>query len=203
MASARRPDLRVGVSQTDETVDLGVFEVDERRLDAHVRVLPSIALEAFDAPVFIVDGTGAVLDANVAGDRLMRAQPNAVRRALLDMAAPGRVSSYGALTPLRELSDGVPRFLAVLRLPLACGAEPARANIARWKLTARQHQVLELVSRGLTNADIGKTLGILEGTVEFHISGILEKAGVENRATLIARLLAIPEAEAGHGCRAQ
>lgn len=38
----------------------------------------------------------------------------------------------------------------------------------------------------MTNASIAKTLGIRPGTVEFHVSGILGKAGVTNRAGLIA-----------------
>ncbi len=44
---------------------------------------------------------------------------------------------------------------------------------------------------GLTNADIGLGLEIGESTVEFHLSAIFDKVGVDNRATLIARLLAL------------
>jgi DNA-binding NarL/FixJ family response regulator len=62
------------------------------------------------------------------------------------------------------------------------------AAVARWKLTARQMQVLDLVARGLINASIAETLAIRVGTVEFHLAKIFDKAGVDNRATLIARL---------------
>ena len=68
-------------------------------------------------------------------------------------------------------------------------AESLRSADLRWKLTTRQTQVLELVARGLTNDLIAEVLGIGRGTVEFHVSAIFDKAGVSNRATLIARLL--------------
>ena len=58
----------------------------------------------------------------------------------------------------------------------------------RWRLTPRQAQVLDLVARGFTNALIADELGIGEGTVEFHLSAIFDKAGVESRAMLIARV---------------
>ena len=64
-----------------------------------------------------------------------------------------------------------------------------RLAIQHWKLTARQGEVLSLVARGLTNALIAEELGIGQGTVEFHLSAIFDKAGVANRASLIVRLL--------------
>jgi DNA-binding NarL/FixJ family response regulator len=60
-----------------------------------------------------------------------------------------------------------------------------------WKLTSRQSEVLSLVSRGYTNALIGQTLGIAERTVEFHVTALFDKAGVDNRTTLIARAFAV------------
>jgi DNA-binding CsgD family transcriptional regulator len=49
--------------------------------------------------------------------------------------------------------------------------------------------VLDLVARGLTNALVADVLGISEGTVEYHLTALFDKAGVCNRATLIASLL--------------
>lgn len=51
--------------------------------------------------------------------------------------------------------------------------------------------MLDLVASGATNAAIAEALEIKERTVEFHLSAILDKAAVDNRATLIARLLAL------------
>jgi DNA-binding NarL/FixJ family response regulator len=48
-----------------------------------------------------------------------------------------------------------------------------------------------LIVRGLTNTGIAEALGIRLGTVEFHISAIFDKVGVNSRAALIATLMGI------------
>lgn len=64
-----------------------------------------------------------------------------------------------------------------------------RATTARrrWKLTARETEVLVLVCSGLTNKEIASTLGRSESTVELHVTSVMKKAAVGNRATLVAR----------------
>lgn len=48
-------------------------------------------------------------------------------------------------------------------------------------LTAREREVLRLLSEGLENAEIGQILHISASTVKAHVSAILGKLGVENR----------------------
>lgn len=52
-------------------------------------------------------------------------------------------------------------------------------------LTAREREVLALVTQGLANADIGKSLAISEKTVRNHISNLFDKLGVWTRAQAI------------------
>jgi DNA-binding NarL/FixJ family response regulator len=54
----------------------------------------------------------------------------------------------------------------------------------RSRLTAREHQIAELVEQGLRNRDIGRTLGIQTGTVKIHLKHIFEKTGVHGRYSL-------------------
>jgi DNA-binding NarL/FixJ family response regulator len=55
------------------------------------------------------------------------------------------------------------------------------ATLITSKLTEREIEVLRLVARGLSNADISKRLFLSEGTVRNHVSAILAKLGVSDR----------------------
>jgi len=53
-------------------------------------------------------------------------------------------------------------------------------------LTPREEEVLRLVADGPTNHDIAKALSISDATVKFHMSNILNKLHLENRAQAVA-----------------
>ncbi len=55
------------------------------------------------------------------------------------------------------------------------------APSTRSSLTAREHQVAELVEKGLKNKDIAGNLGIRTGTVKIHLKHIFEKTGCRGR----------------------
>ena len=55
------------------------------------------------------------------------------------------------------------------------------ASILTDKLTDRELDVLRLLAKGLTNADMATQLHLSEGTVRNHVSAILEKLGVSDR----------------------
>ena len=54
-------------------------------------------------------------------------------------------------------------------------------------LTAREREVLELVSQGLSNKLIARRLQISEHTVKFHISSISTKLGAASRTDAVSR----------------
>ncbi|MCX7430052.1 MAG: response regulator transcription factor [Planctomycetia bacterium] len=54
-------------------------------------------------------------------------------------------------------------------------------------LTPREMEVLRLMRRGLSNAQIGQAMAISERTVKGHVTFILEKLGAADRAGAVAR----------------
>jgi len=52
-------------------------------------------------------------------------------------------------------------------------------------LSARELEVLKLLARGCKNREIASELSIEETTVRFHISRIISKLGVKNRAEAV------------------
>lgn len=54
------------------------------------------------------------------------------------------------------------------------------------QLSAREKTLLEALSRGLTNRELARELGITINTVKFHLSNLFEKLAVRNRAQAIA-----------------
>ena len=71
-------------------------------------------------------------------------------------------------------------------------ARPQRADEVAAALSVREHEVLELVSLGLSNAEIASRLFISPKTAEHHVGRILTKLGVRSRgeAAALAVLLA-------------
>jgi DNA-binding NarL/FixJ family response regulator len=75
-----------------------------------------------------------------------------------------------------------PRLLDSYRRVVA----PAARDAARLDLlTDREHDVLRLMARGATNAEIGATLFVAEATVKTHVGSIFQKLGVRDRAAAI------------------
>ena len=54
-------------------------------------------------------------------------------------------------------------------------------------LTSREVQVLQLISEGLRNKEVGATLGITEGTVQIHVKNIFGKLTVNDRTAAVQK----------------
>ena len=74
------------------------------------------------------------------------------------------------------------RVLAVYRgtTPAPRDNDPALAT-----LTAREHEVLTLIGRGLSNPEIAAQLVVGEGTVKTHVNHIFAKLGLRDRAAAV------------------
>lgn len=94
-------------------------------------------------------------------------------------------------TPREKLIEGIrdaaagktpvdPAVAGKLFAQVAQGAAPPDTSIAD-RLNERERQVLGLLARGLTNAEIARRLYLSEGTVRNYVSSILEKLDVADR----------------------
>ena len=118
---------------------------------------------------------GTVFDAVRAGARgylLKGAEPAEVVRAISTVAAGGVV--FGAV-----LAGRIAEFFARAHEQSATSAFPT--------LTAREHEVLDLVAAGLGNAQIAARLFLSQKTVRNHVHAVLTKLQAADRAEAIVR----------------
>ena len=108
-------------------------------------------------------------------------------------AGPGRtVRLLFFRGPGPDFSERDRALLALLRPHLReayVDAERRRRGVP--DLTPRHWELLRLIAGGATNTQIGRRLGISEGTVRTHMEHIFERLQVSSRAAALVR--AFPE----------
>jgi DNA-binding NarL/FixJ family response regulator len=91
-------------------------------------------------------------------------------------------------TPTAVLTDAIraaARGETVLAPPVAARLVSRMRGPSHESLTPRELDVLRLVARGLTNADIGRTLFISEATVKTHLLHAFGKLDVADRTAAV------------------
>jgi DNA-binding NarL/FixJ family response regulator len=132
-------------------------------LDARVLVLTTYGLDEY---------VYEALKAGAAGFLIKTDSPERLVEAVRVVAA-GEALLAPEVT--RRLID---RFLAGAR---PGGSPPAELE----ELTSRETEVLKLMARGFSNAEIGETLFVSDGTVKTHVSRILGKLGLRDRVQAV------------------
>jgi DNA-binding CsgD family transcriptional regulator len=92
------------------------------------------------------------------------------------------------------------RQIAVI-FEVARPAEIAPLIVQAYDLSKRESEIMQMVVRGQSTAEISKTLHISSNTVQDHLKAIFDKVGVRTRRELVGQLFAQhyqPRIEAGH-----
>jgi DNA-binding NarL/FixJ family response regulator len=133
-------------------------------VDAHRGAVRVLVLTTFD----IDEDIFAALEAGAAGFLLKGADENTIAAAVRSVAAGG-----GTLD--QRITQKVLAEFGRRR------AEPPPAEGAVDLLTSRELDVLGLITRGLSNAEIAQQLFVEVTTVKFHVQSILSKTGSRDR----------------------
>lgn len=166
MAPLLRPDLLLlDVDLPGMTGLEGVRELAPRLPDTRI-VMLTVSTDRRDLLDAIRHGASGYLTKDLTGDALLRAV-RGIRRGDLPM------SRVHAALVVDHLARG-PR-------------SPGTATDSIDVLSTREQEVLRLLADGLTDREIAGGLAISPRTVESHVSSVLRKLGVRNRAEAAQR----------------
>jgi NarL family two-component system response regulator LiaR len=98
------------------------------------------------------------------------------------------VSAIELAQSIRDASSGKSTISPEIQ-DLLKGHQPARSQISKYKLSAREKEVLVGIISGLSNAEIARDLVISLSTAKFHVTRILTKLNVSNRAEAVSLAL--------------
>jgi DNA-binding NarL/FixJ family response regulator len=160
LAVAERPDVVL--------MDIRMPELDgieaTRRLTAEASGTRVLMLTTFDLDEYVVDA----FRAGASGFLLKTAPRDQL------VAAVRTVHAGEALLAPVSTRKLIEQF-----------AHPARESAALASLTARERDVLVLLSRGLSNPEIAAELVVEPSTVKSHVASVLSKLGLRDRVQAV------------------
>ncbi|MFF1817744.1 LuxR C-terminal-related transcriptional regulator [Kribbella sp. NPDC058245] len=131
--------------------------------------------DATAGPMSVVDVVEAF------GHRLEELRRDIIRMTGNNLSDPEAV--LGGLSGLRDLCERTQSEMNELLM-----RPSVEARLLLDKLTAREQEVAFLMADGLTNEEVADDLGISVATVKTHVTRVLDKFGVRQRAAVVARL---------------
>jgi DNA-binding NarL/FixJ family response regulator len=191
-AVSREPDMQV-VGEGESAADALVIARD---------VQPDLMLLDIDMPGDVIGTLTTILAASPSTRVaiLTASDDEDIVMSALNHGACGYIlkgiSGRELVTILRSILSGnsyVPPELAAGLISSLTSAKSASSAIRSDldRLTAREHQILGLVAKGLSNKEIGLQLNLAEKTIKYYMTIIMEKLHVRSRveAALLANQL--------------
>ena len=182
IVAAGYPSVRAGLaSLLNQAGDIDIVSAESSEIDVIVADVDSLSDDRLDQLTELDETVAFVYlggDPATEGDRPER-RPGRVSPS----RRRGRVAGRGGA----RRRDGVDRARPLRFWParrFARGRPEAIPNVVD-VLTAREHEVLELVAAGYPNKTIARELGISEHTAKFHVGSLLSKLGAASRAEAV------------------
>jgi two-component system NarL family response regulator len=176
-----REGLALIINQEPDMQVVGACATVEEAIALHRTLRPDVTL--MDLRLGTASGVDAI--------RAIRSDDPAARIIVLTMYEGDedifRAHQAGATTYL--LKDTLSSDLVRVVRQVHAGERPVlpevQARLAERAsmptLTSREIEVLQLISQGLRNKEVGAMLGITEGTVQIHVKNIFAKLNVNDR----------------------
>jgi DNA-binding NarL/FixJ family response regulator len=164
LAALQRTRVDVIVSDVRMPKYSGIDVV--RWLRQHGDHTPAILLTTFDDAALL---QSAVV-AGAQGFLLKDAEPEELKLAIERVAAGETMIAPGTMQRLRQSASSI--------------------DTTAVRLTERELDVLRLVAGGYSNKEIGRVLGISDGTVKNHMTEILQKLGARDRTHAVLKAIA-------------
>jgi DNA-binding NarL/FixJ family response regulator len=192
-----RAGLRTILASQEDVAVVGEAANGEQAVAAAARLRPDVVL--MDVRMPVLDGIEATRRITRAGQpvRVLILTTYELDEYVFDALAAGASGFLLKHAPPEELIHGV-RVVAAgdsllapsvtRRLIEEFGRRPAPASRppeALTSLTERETEVLRLVARGLTNAEIAARLHVSETTVKTHVGHVLDKLDLRDRVQAV------------------
>ena len=186
--------VRLGIRMA---IEEDVFEVcaeaanAETAISEAIRARPEVCLVGWDLPGGAINAIRGIFDAVPESAVVVLASTSDVEDLLSALRAgaigyvPANVSFDGLRRAVRAVlaqEAAIPRAM-VREVVLELRARSLRSQ----KVTSREAQVLGMLRRGQSTAEIAQRLQISPITVRRHISDLIHKLGVDDRSALMGR----------------
>jgi len=192
-----RKGLHYVIDTTDDIHVVGDAESGEEAIFLNKKLRPDVIL--MDIKMDGVDGLEATSlikkhDDNIKIIALSTFFDADVINAMRDAGAKGylekSVSSVELSDAIRRVHNGELVFASALpetNTKSTAGVDMSLDELG--ELGDQQKKVLALMTKGLTNPEIGAHLGISISTARYHVSAIFRKLDVSNRSEAVARAI--------------
>ena len=193
-----RSGFRMVLESTDDFEVVGEAANGHQAIDSARRLRPDVVLMDVRMPELDgIDATRRITEDEDLFARVLILTTFDLDEYIYDALGAGASGFLLKDVPAEQLIEGI-RVVAAGEALLAPSvtrrliedfsrARPARAEDPAGldELTPREREVLELIARGLSNAEIAETLVVGETTVKTHVARVLMKLGLRDRVQAV------------------